>query len=115
MIALTKASLIYWTCPIFTAIFAGVHLRERITQYDWVAAFLAFFGIVLMQNPFTSSPTGNSQLVEMLGSVSALMGAITAGFVFMSIKKMGTEVHYVMSPLSWAVSNLILCPVFTGI
>ena len=69
-----------------------------------------------MQNPFMkTSPTGNSQLVETLGSLSALLGAITAGFVFMSIKKMGTEVHYLMSPLSWALSNLILCPVFTSV
>jgi hypothetical protein len=45
--------------------------------------------------------------------MSALLGAITAGFVFMSIKKMGTEVHYIMSPLSWSLANLILCPLFT--
>jgi drug/metabolite transporter (DMT)-like permease len=52
MIALTKSSLIYWTCPIFTAIFAWLHLNEKITSYDWAAALIAFSGIIIMQNPF---------------------------------------------------------------
>jgi drug/metabolite transporter (DMT)-like permease len=61
IIALTKASLIYWTCPIFTAIFAGYHLNEKITPYDWSAAFIAFIGIIIMQNPFVNQiDSGNS-------------------------------------------------------
>ena len=54
MIALTKSSVIYFTFPIFTAIFANWHLKERITSYDWLACFLAFTGILIIQDPFHS-------------------------------------------------------------
>ena len=43
----------------------------------------------------------------------ALIGAITAGLTFVSIKKMGKDVHYVMSPFAWCLANLLICPVFT--
>ena len=48
LISLTKASVIYWTIPIFTAIFANWHLHERITPFDWAAVFVAFAGILIM-------------------------------------------------------------------
>ena len=31
LIHMTKSTVIYWTIPIFTAIFANIHLKERIT------------------------------------------------------------------------------------
>jgi len=48
LITMTKAAVIYWTAPIFTAIFAHIHLHERIAPFDWVACFMAFFGILIM-------------------------------------------------------------------
>jgi drug/metabolite transporter (DMT)-like permease len=115
MISLTKASVLYWTAPIFTAIFAKIHLKERITQFDWYAAILAFVGIFIMQNPFSaSSNTQIDSFHETIGASLAISGAITLGMVSVMIKKMGKEVHYLMSPLSWAIANLVICPVFTG-
>jgi hypothetical protein len=48
-----------------------------------------------------------------MGTLTALLGGITGGLTFTSIKKMGSEVHYIMSPLSWCLANLLLCPIFT--
>lgn len=113
MIALTKSSMIYWTIPIFTAIFANIHLKERITSLDWIAVFLAFAGIVIMQNPFGQTYNTNGELAENVGTLCAFLGAVTGGMTFVSVKKMGKDVHYIMSPLSWCISNLIMMPFLT--
>lgn len=48
LISLTQSSVLYWTIPIFTAIFANVFLDERITVFDWIATVLAFIGILII-------------------------------------------------------------------
>ena len=111
LIALTKSSVIYFTFPIFTGLFAHWHLGERLSPYDWVACFMAFLGILIIQNPFAAGKGDTFQ--ETLGTACAFLGAVTAGMTFVSIKKMGREVYHVMSPFAWALANLMLCPLFT--
>jgi len=45
---LTKATVIFWTMPIFTALYARCFLQETLSVYDWFACFIAFFGMFLM-------------------------------------------------------------------
>ena len=45
---LSKATVLFWTNPIFTALYARIFLKEQISCYDWVAILLAFFGVVLL-------------------------------------------------------------------
>ena len=52
-ISLTKASVLFWTSPVFTALLANQILKERLTVFDWAAVFVAFSGILIMQNPFS--------------------------------------------------------------
>lgn len=51
-ISFAKASVIFWTSPVFTAVMAHYVLHERLSIYDWLALFIAFLGILLIQNPF---------------------------------------------------------------
>ena len=48
MTSLSKASMLFYTNPIFTALFARIFLQEQISYYDWFSIFLAFFGIFLL-------------------------------------------------------------------
>ena len=52
--SLSKASVIWSTNPIFTAIYARVFLKENLSYYDWFSILACFFGIILLQNPFGS-------------------------------------------------------------
>ncbi|TNV76672.1 hypothetical protein FGO68_gene12186 [Halteria grandinella] len=113
LIALTKSQVIYWTIPIFTAVFANKFLGERITQYDWAAVFLAFSGIILITNPFGAAKMDEDPFIENVGVICSLLGAVTGGMAFTAVKKMGKEVHYLMSPWSWCIANFILAPIFT--
>lgn len=51
-ISFSKASVIMWSNPIFTAVGARYFLNESLTVYDWAAVVIAFGGILIMQNPF---------------------------------------------------------------
>ncbi len=50
-ISLSKASVLFWTCPLFVALMASYYLGEKLTVYDWTALLLSFTGIVVIQNP----------------------------------------------------------------
>ena len=52
MTSLSRASVLFFTYPLFTAINARLFLGESISYYDWVAIIFAFIGIVMLQNPF---------------------------------------------------------------
>ena len=53
-IPFAKASVIFWTMPVFTALFAFLYLGEKLSVYDWGAVVIAFIGLLIIQNPFAA-------------------------------------------------------------
>ena len=47
-ISFSEATVIFWTCPVFTTICARYFLKENLSNFDWVAVVAAFFGILLI-------------------------------------------------------------------
>mmetsp|Transcript_35083 Transcript_35083/g.26196 ORF Transcript_35083/g.26196 Transcript_35083/m.26196 type:complete len:138 (+) Transcript_35083:133-546(+) len=45
---LSKASIIYWTNPMFTALISACWLKEVISFIDWLAILTSFGGIVVI-------------------------------------------------------------------
>lgn len=50
-ISLADAMTFAKTAPIFTAFFAYVFLKEKMSSYGWLALFIGFIGIVLITQP----------------------------------------------------------------
>ncbi len=50
-ISLADAMTFSKTSPIFTALFAYVFLKEKMSVYAWIALFIGFVGIVLITQP----------------------------------------------------------------
>ena len=50
-ISLADAMTFSKTSPIFTAFFAYVFLKEKLSVYGWIALFIGFVGIVLITQP----------------------------------------------------------------
>ena len=48
---LSKASVIYWTNPMFTALITACWLKEMIHFVDWLAILASFAGVIIIQNP----------------------------------------------------------------
>ena len=47
-IPFAKASVIFWTSPVFTALGASIFLKEKLTKFDWVALVIAFICIIVI-------------------------------------------------------------------
>ena len=45
---LSKAAVLYWTNPMFTAVVAYFALNETLSLADWGAIFLSFMGILVI-------------------------------------------------------------------
>lgn len=103
-------SVFFWTCPMFTAIFGSLYLKEVLTHYDWAAVVLAFVGIVMIQNPFSSTEEAN--LNDIIGTSIALTGAILAAIMYISVRVLfkDSKVHFLIPPTSFVVFNLIFSP-----
>lgn len=48
----SKAATLFWTNPMFTAIFAYLLLKEKISKYDIISMACVFIGILVIENPF---------------------------------------------------------------
>ncbi len=49
--ALTSATLIAFTIPIFVLIFAQIFLKEKVNYKSWIATIICFIGIIIISNP----------------------------------------------------------------
>ena len=67
MTSLSKASTIFFTYPLFTAINARIFLGESISNFDWLAIVLAFVGIVLLQDPFGAQKANRDWVLDTVG------------------------------------------------
>lgn len=45
---LSKATTLYWTNPVFTAVISYLWINESLNFVDWLAIFISFFGIIVI-------------------------------------------------------------------
>ena len=60
------------TSPIWTAIFAYIFLKERLSSLAWIAVFIGFIGIVLITDPFTT-PFDKYDLLGIASGIGAAL------------------------------------------
>ena len=51
-VPMSIASCIFYSAPIFTALLSGIFLGEHMSKYDFLSVIFAFFGVVLVNDPF---------------------------------------------------------------
>lgn len=79
---LADARVIFYTSPIYTAIFGRIFLKESITKFDIVATLLSLIGIVLIARPtflFGSDSSGSNHVwfPTLLSVLAAVANALT--------------------------------------
>lgn len=79
---------IRYIAPIFAAFFALVFLKERVKPIQWFFFGIAFLGVVVLR--------GLDSNLRLEGILFALMSALFAGLVYITIRKIGTEDHPVV-------------------
>lgn len=79
---LSKATTLYWTNPVFTAVIAYLWINESLNFIDWVAIFVSFFGIIVIQNPWSIMAMAEAKSIELswidtFGALAAIGGALS--------------------------------------
>lgn len=114
-IPLAKATVLFYTNPIFIGILAHILLKDRLTSIDIGGIAATFIGVYI----FTMDPFGihdSSQDFEInsrewwndiIGSTLAVVQAILNAGAMISIRMVGNRVHYMMLGLMWGLINAL--------
>lgn len=111
---LADATVISFSSPAFTTLFARVFLKEKYSPWDLFFIVFTITGVVLIARPpflFGSKVTvieGN-YADHLKGTIAAVASAICASSAFVIIRKVGTSVHYLLTIWYYAVVGLIIC------
>ena len=104
--------------PVFTALFAFFYLGEKLSKYDWAAVFIAFIGLLMIQNPFSQSVQTEEEKIsffdDMIGTSLAFSGSILGAIVGISIRIIAKQakLHFMLVPMGFALGSVFLCPIF---
>ncbi|KAG8435216.1 hypothetical protein GDO86_013239 [Hymenochirus boettgeri] len=111
---LADATVITFSSPAFTSIFACILLKEKCTVLDIVCMLFTVTGVILIARPpfLFGSQFENLEVNytdRLKGTIAALTGAVSASLTFVVLRKMGKSVHYLLSVWYYAVIGLIEC------
>jgi drug/metabolite transporter (DMT)-like permease len=107
---LSKATVLYWTNPMMTAILSYFWINEALSFIDWIAIFVSFAGILWIQNPWTKFADTGKSIEDTMGAVAALVGAVFYAIAQMQTRKMGKKVHFLITPLYQAIFSAFIAP-----
>ena len=76
---------IKYLSPVFTALFAGAMLNERIKPVQWIYILMAFIGITFLK--------GFDDRIALMDLFIALISAVTAGLLYIILRQIGNDDH----------------------
>ncbi|XP_029465741.1 solute carrier family 35 member G1-like isoform X3 [Rhinatrema bivittatum] len=114
LIPLADATVITFSSPVFTSIFACIFLKEFCTIWDIIFMICTITGVVLIARPpflFGSHLEGieGDYSNHLKGTIVAVTSAIAAASTLVLLRKMGKSVHYMLSIWYYAVIGLTTC------
>jgi len=112
---LSKATTLYWTNPVFTAVLAYLLINEHLNFLDWVAIFVSFFGIIVIQNPWAREALAREtskkvSIQDTFGAAAALVGAVCFSVSQMLTRKLGKKVHFLIPPFYQSIFSAFVAP-----
>ncbi|XP_053441154.1 solute carrier family 35 member G1 [Nycticebus coucang] len=100
--SLADATVITFSSPVFTSIFAWIFLKEKYSPWDALFTLFSVAGVILIVRPpflFGSSSSGmeESYSVHVKGTFAAIGHAVLAGMTLVILRKMGKSVDYFLN------------------
>ncbi|KAJ2322363.1 hypothetical protein IWW51_004225 [Coemansia sp. RSA 2702] len=90
VMALGDATVVFFTSPVFSALFAHVLLGEPYGIVDVGASAVCMVGIVLVVQPAALFGRGH---VPVRGALAALGGAVSGALAYCVVRRVGRSVH----------------------
>jgi len=108
----STASCIFFTLPIWSALYAFVFIKEKLSWYDIVLLISAFIGVLIINNPWeeTSEDSIEQKQDILIGSAFALSGALGGAFAVLAMRIM-RNMHYSISPFWFASGCTFWSPI----
>ncbi|XP_059968301.1 solute carrier family 35 member G1 [Mesoplodon densirostris] len=118
--SLADATVISFSCPVFTSIIACIFLKEKYSPWDAVFTAFTITGVILIVRPpflFGSEvvETDKDYSVHLKGAFAALVHAVFAAVTLVILRKIGTSVDYVLSIWYYVVAGLTECVIALSI
>uniref|UniRef100_A0A8C3VNH8 Solute carrier family 35 member G1 n=1 Tax=Catagonus wagneri TaxID=51154 RepID=A0A8C3VNH8_9CETA len=112
--SLADATVITFSCPVFTSIFACIFLKERYSPWDAVFTAFTLTGVTLIVRPpflFGSNveEMDRDYSVHLKGTFAALAHTVFAAVTLVLLRKMGKSVDYILSIWYYVVIGLSEC------
>ncbi|XP_047682326.1 solute carrier family 35 member G1 isoform X1 [Prionailurus viverrinus] len=110
--SLADATVITFSSPVFTSIFAWIFLKEKYSPWDALFTAFTITGVILIVRPpflFGASAAGTdeSYSVHLKGTFAAVAHAVFAAVTMVIIRKMGKSVDYFLSIWYYVVLGLL--------
>ncbi|KAF4681272.1 hypothetical protein FOZ63_032078 [Perkinsus olseni] len=107
---MADANAIFFTNPIFTAVYAALVLKQRVSIVEVVALFLGLTGSFLVVRPsfiFGSQIAADENRTDLSAYAVNIIGAATAGAVPIIVCFIGSSVHYVCLVFAFGACGLV--------
>jgi drug/metabolite transporter (DMT)-like permease len=76
---------IKYLSPVFTALFAGLMLKERVKPLQWLYILMAFIGVMLLK--------GFDSRIALVDLFIGLISAVTSGLLYIILRQIGDDDH----------------------
>ncbi|XP_066211268.1 solute carrier family 35 member G1 [Saccopteryx leptura] len=118
--SLADATVISFSCPVFTSIFAWIFLKEKYGLWDALFTACALVGVVLIVRPpflFGSSAVvmQESYSEHLKGTFASVGYAVLAAFTLVILRKMGKSVDYFLTVWYYVVLGLLVSSIILTI
>uniref|UniRef100_A0A0P6JER2 Solute carrier family 35 member G1 n=1 Tax=Heterocephalus glaber TaxID=10181 RepID=A0A0P6JER2_HETGA len=109
--SLADATVISFSCPVFTSLFAWIFLKEKYSLWDAFFTLFTITGVILIVRPpflFGSNTSGTegSYSVHLQGTFAAIGHAVFAAMTLVILRKMGKSVDYFLSIWYYVILGL---------
>ncbi|KAJ1751568.1 hypothetical protein LPJ79_001942 [Coemansia sp. RSA 1821] len=103
---LADATVVFFTGPVFSALFANWMLGEPYDAFDRAASVLCMSAIVMVVKP-TVLFGGSTEESQLRGAVSALVGAMSGALAYCVVRRVGRAVHSMVHVVYFGFMSMV--------
>ncbi|XP_036593101.1 solute carrier family 35 member G1 [Trichosurus vulpecula] len=112
LMPIADATVITFTTPVFTSLFAWIYLKEKYSLWDLFFTLFAIAGVVLIARPpflfgYNTAGIEENHSNHLRGALAAIGGAMCAALTLVVLRKVGKSAHYLLNIWYYVVIGLL--------
>ncbi|XP_043845899.1 solute carrier family 35 member G1 isoform X2 [Dromiciops gliroides] len=114
LMPIADATVITFTTPVFTSLFACIYLKEKYSFWDLLFTLFAIAGVLLIARPPFLFGSNTAEIEDdhshhLKGALAAVGSALCGALTLVILRKVGKSVHYLLSIWYYLVIGLLEC------